>query len=148
MQHPSYRARSVTTPGFPGPGGGAAAKPLLPGQIATSYASSDDRVYVTVRGELDLVSGHQLRDQLSDALAASSSGLDLDLSGLSFCDCAGLNVLLELRQRALSRNKTVVIQDASAAIGRLLDLTGARDLFASREGRRCACSQPRARAVS
>ncbi|MGW4567426.1 STAS domain-containing protein [Streptomyces sp. NPDC004561] len=135
MQHPSHWAQSPTAPGVPYPGRSTAAKSLLPGQIATSYASSDDRVRVTVRGELDLVSGSQLRDQLSEALAASSRGLDLDLSGLSFCDCAGLSVLLELRRRALSGSKTVVIQDTSPAIDRLLDLLGAQDLFSSSRSR-------------
>ncbi|MGW4569508.1 STAS domain-containing protein [Streptomyces sp. NPDC004561] len=140
MQHPSHRTQSLTMPDLPCSGRNVAAKPLLTGQIATPYASSDDRVHVTVRGELDLVSGNQLRDQLSEALAASSGGLDLDLSGLSFCDCAGLSVLLELRQRALSRGKTVVIQDTSPAIDRLLHLVGAQDLFSPPQPR---CTEPR-----
>ncbi|MFI9805414.1 STAS domain-containing protein [Streptomyces sp. NPDC052301] len=140
MQHPSHRARSVTASGFPRPGRRVVAKPLPPGRIATSYASSGERVHVTVRGELDLVSGDRLRDRLSAALAASSSGLDLDLSGLSFCDCAGLSVLLELRRRALSQNKTVAIQDTSPAIDRLLELVGAQDLFSPPRPR---CTEPR-----
>ncbi|MER6474537.1 STAS domain-containing protein [Streptomyces collinus] len=101
-----------------------------------SCAPGDDRVRVTIRGELDLVSGSQLRGRLSEALAASASGLDLHLSGLRFCDCAGLSVLLELRRWALSEGKTVVIQDTSPAIDRLLDLIGAQDLFSP------SCSRP------
>ncbi|MEU4038446.1 STAS domain-containing protein [Streptomyces collinus] len=107
-----------------------------PGQIAVSCAPGDDRVRVTLRGELDLVSGSQLRGRLSEALAASPSGLDLHLSGLSFCDCAGLSVLMELRRRALSEGKAVVIQDTSPAIDRLLELIGAQDLFSP------LCSRP------
>ncbi|MEU2420027.1 STAS domain-containing protein [Streptomyces sp. NPDC007851] len=91
---------------------------------------------VTFRGELDLLSGSRLRGRLSEALAASSSGLDLHLSGLSFCDCAGLGVLLELRRQALGEGKTVVIQDTSPAVDRLLDLIGAQDLFSP------SCSRP------
>ncbi|AGS67120.1 hypothetical protein B446_33860 [Streptomyces collinus Tu 365] len=101
-----------------------------------SCAPGDDRVRVTLRGELDLVSGNRLRGRLSEALAASASGLDLHLSGLSFCDCAGLSVLMELRRRALSASKTVVIQDPSPAIDRLLHLIGAQDLFSP------SCSRP------
>ncbi|MGW0415401.1 STAS domain-containing protein [Streptomyces collinus] len=136
MQHPSRRAQSLTVPGALRPRRCTAATPPAPGQIAVSCAPVDDRVRVTIRGELDLVSGSQLRGRLSEALTASSRGLDLHLSGLSFCDCAGLSVLMELRQRALSESKTVVIQDTSPAIDRLLDLIGARDFFSP------SCSRP------
>ncbi|WP_078614601.1 STAS domain-containing protein [Streptomyces collinus] len=135
MQHPSRRAQFPAVPGVPCPRGSAPAAPA-PGRLAVSCAPGDDRVRVTLRGELDLVSGNRLRGRLSEALAASASGLDLHLSGLSFCDCAGLSVLMELRRRALSASKTVVIQDPSPAIDRLLHLIGAQDLFSP------SCSRP------
>ncbi|MFF8401698.1 STAS domain-containing protein [Streptomyces sp. NPDC015684] len=84
---------------------------------------------VTVFGELDLVSGDQIRPQLYDALATSASGVELDLSGLSFCDCAGLSVLLELRHRARTQGKTVTIRAADPAFDRLLHLIGGHELF-------------------
>ncbi|AGS70655.1 STAS domain-containing protein [Streptomyces collinus] len=129
MQHPSHPARTRTAPGVPCTRGHAAAKHLAPGRAVTSYATSGDRVRVTVRGELDLVSGNRLRGPLGEALTASTTGLDLDLSELAFCDCAGLTVLMELRLRALSRGKTVVIRRSGAATDRLLRLLGAQDLF-------------------
>ncbi|WP_435280143.1 STAS domain-containing protein [Streptomyces sp. 1222.5] len=82
-----------------------------------------------MRGELDIVSGDQIRAQLYDALATSTSGIELDLSGLGFCDCAGLSVLLELRRRALTQGKTVAIRAADPAFDRLLHLIGAHELF-------------------
>ncbi|MFF7969431.1 STAS domain-containing protein [Streptomyces sp. NPDC007903] len=103
------------------------------------YASSGNRNRVIVQGELDLVSGDQIRAHLVEALTASSSELELDLSGLSFCDCAGLNVLLELRQRALSQGKAVTIQAVSPTVDRLLDLTGAQELFSPERSR---CTEP------
>ncbi|MER7309571.1 STAS domain-containing protein [Streptomyces griseoluteus] len=103
------------------------------------FASSGNRSRVIVRGELDLVSGEQIRGRLVDALAASSDRLELDLSGVSFCDCAGLNVLLELRHRAVSQGKTVTIQAASPVVDRLLDLIGAQELFAPERSR---CAEP------
>ncbi|MEU4034202.1 STAS domain-containing protein [Streptomyces collinus] len=128
MQHPSHRAPSLRAPALPCQSGHAGAK-LPPGQTITSYATSGDRVRVTVRGELDLVSGDRLRNPLGEALATSTGGLDLDLSGLTFCDCAGLTVLLELRRRALSGGKTITIQHTSPTVDRLLRLLGAQDLF-------------------
>ncbi|MER7306787.1 STAS domain-containing protein [Streptomyces griseoluteus] len=92
-----------------------------------------------MRGELDLVSGEQIRGRLVEALTASPNRLELDLSGVSFCDCAGLNVLLELRHRALSQGKTVTIRAASPVVDRLLDLIGAQKLFAPE---RSWCTEP------
>ncbi|MFF8868335.1 STAS domain-containing protein [Streptomyces sp. NPDC015139] len=92
-------------------------------------------------GELDLASGDQIRPQLYDALAKSTSGIELDLSGLSFCDCAGLSVLLELRHRALTQEKSVTIRAADPAFDRLLHLIGAHELFPRPHSR---CPQPHA----
>ncbi|WP_405550530.1 STAS domain-containing protein [Streptomyces sp. NBC_01171] len=103
------------------------------------YASSGNRDRVTVQGELDLISGNQIRAHLVEALTASANGLELDLSGLSFCDCAGLSVLLDLRQRALSQGKAVTIQAVSPTVDRLLDLTGAQELFSPE---RSWCTEP------
>ncbi|WP_234438890.1 ANTAR domain-containing protein [Streptomyces sp. NRRL B-3229] len=90
--------------------------------------TAGDRVTVVCRGELD-VGAERLQPQLYDLLATSSMGVDLDLAGVGFCDCAGLNVLLDLRQEALDQGKTVTIASCGPALGRLLDLTGARELF-------------------
>ncbi|WP_345944847.1 ANTAR domain-containing protein [Streptomyces albus subsp. chlorinus] len=83
---------------------------------------------MSVRGELDL-QGHQLQPDLRRALERSGSGIDLDLSGVAFCDCSGLSVLLGLRRRALAQGKTVTIHSSSPPVERLLDLTGAGTLF-------------------
>ncbi|MFF8285189.1 STAS domain-containing protein [Streptomyces albus] len=84
------------------------------------------RVRVRVRGELDLA-GRRLLPELHHALRRSDSGIDLDLAGLAFCDCAGLSVLLEVRRRALAQGKTVTIVSSSPQVQRLLDLTGVRE---------------------
>ncbi|WP_232840648.1 ANTAR domain-containing protein [Streptomyces sp. Go-475] len=87
-----------------------------------------DRMTVTLWGELDLGSRRLLPD-LYDVLALSGSGVDLRLDSVGFCDCSGVNVLLDLRTRALDQGKTLVIRSAGRAVGRLLDLTGTRELF-------------------
>lgn len=91
---------------------------------------ADDRVLVVVSGDLDIDTEQMLQTALRDALAGSVSGVDLDLSGVEFCDCSGLNVLLRMRRRALADAKTVAIRTAGATVERLLDLTRTRPLFA------------------
>lgn len=100
----------------------------LPCPAATEIAPDGDRMRVSLRGELDL-SGQLLRGDLHEALRRSASGVDLDLTALTFCDCSGLNILLDLRLRALGQGKTVVVRGSSPAFERLLDLTGTWDLF-------------------
>ncbi|MEU6273313.1 STAS domain-containing protein [Streptomyces populi] len=139
MKQPSHRAQPLMAPDFPCPGKGGTAGLLPSGRASVSSAPSGNPTPVAIHGELDLVSGPQVRDRLGEALAASSGGLALDLSGLAFCDCAGLNVLLEIRHRALSQGKTVTIQAADPAIVRLLDLVGIQELFSSPRAR---CAEP------
>lgn len=102
---------------------------LVPCLVAVDVVPDGHRMRVSVRGELDF-GGQLLRRDLDEALRRSDSGIDLDLTALEFCDCSGLNILLGLRQRALGQGKTVAIRGSSPAVERLLDVTGARDLFA------------------
>ncbi|MFJ4282291.1 ANTAR domain-containing protein [Streptomyces massasporeus] len=88
-----------------------------------------DRMTVTMWGELDLGS-RRLLPELYDMLTLSGTGLDLRLDAVGFCDCAGLNALLELRTRAFDEGKTVTVRSSGIAVERLLDLTGTRELFA------------------
>ena len=87
------------------------------------------RVAVTIAGEIDLDTEQMLHRALRNALAESLSGLDLDLSGVEFCDCSGLNTLLRVRRRALRDAKTVVIRAADPAVERLLAITETSSLF-------------------
>ncbi|MEU9570810.1 ANTAR domain-containing protein [Streptomyces massasporeus] len=88
----------------------------------------DDRMTVTVWGELDLGS-RRLLPELYDMLTLSGTGLDLRLDAVGFCDCAGLNALLDLHTRAADEGKTVTVRSCGVAVERLLDLTGTRELF-------------------
>ncbi|MFI9809099.1 STAS domain-containing protein [Streptomyces sp. NPDC052301] len=131
MHDPARRAQSLTAPDPERTGDEAAARPVPPGRASMSYGADGHRVSVTVRGELDLDSGRQLRPDLHEALAGSAGDVDLDLSGLDFCDCAGLSVLQDLRQRAVALGRTVVVRSSSPAFDRLLLLVGAQELFTS-----------------
>lgn len=120
------------------PNGGAADRANTAGPPAVSPACllvtavrpDGDRVMVEVSGELDLDTSERLRRVLREALNRSVRGVDLDLKGVSFCDCSTLNILLNLRNRALEQDKTIAIHAASTAVDRLLDLTGTQTLFA------------------
>ncbi|MFF7215154.1 STAS domain-containing protein [Streptomyces sp. NPDC008238] len=83
------------------------------------------RTEAVVIGELDAGTAPELRRALFAALEAGD-GLDLDLRDVTGCDGAGLNALLELRNRALAAHRTLTVTAASDTVLRLLDLTGNR----------------------
>jgi anti-anti-sigma factor len=99
-------------------------------ELAISSRDEGDHTVVTVRGDLDLTTDQQLQCALRSALLRSPHGIELDLGGVGFCDCSGLNTLLNTRQQALKDAKTVTIRHAGPAVQRILDMTGAVSLFA------------------
>ncbi|MFH9658380.1 STAS domain-containing protein [Streptomyces sp. NPDC017248] len=118
---------TTATPGLTGPGGTQRRTP--PSLVAAAYTPCGSRTRVTVLGELDFDSARALWPGLQEALAGASAGLDFDLGGVDFCDCAGFNFLLDLRRQALGQGKTVALHAVSPAVDRLLTLIGARELF-------------------
>ncbi|MGW0909614.1 STAS domain-containing protein [Streptomyces sp. NPDC002853] len=119
------------------PGGEAAAHawdthPLLPRlQLPATVDTVPDgaRVTVIMRGELDLDTCQQLRPDLLRALSVSARGIDLHLREVTFCDCSGTNLMLELRKLALRHGKTVTVLSSSPAVDRVFELTAIRGLF-------------------
>ncbi|MGW0535314.1 anti-sigma factor antagonist [Streptomyces sp. NPDC003032] len=112
--------------------GGRPLAPLPPMPLPTTFDAlvDGDRLIVMLRGELDLDTGRRLRPGLRHTLSRSARVIELDLSGVGFCDCSGLNVLLNLRQWALEQGKAITIGSHSRAVERMLELTGTRHLFA------------------
>ncbi|MYS95666.1 MULTISPECIES: ANTAR domain-containing protein [Streptomyces] len=122
-------ARSHTQEGAVSAAGDSAPTEIPPCMATMDVVPDGDRMTVTVWGELDLGSRRLLPD-LHDILTLSGSGIDLRLDAIGFCDCSGLNMLLDLRMRALDQGKTVAVRSSGRAVERLLDLTGTRALFA------------------
>ena len=101
----------------------------------TVTAAAGGRARVVVVGEIDLDSAADLRRVLAAALQAST-GLEIDLAKVSFCDCSGLHVLMDTRHESLSSGQTTAVIDASPCVRRLLGLTGTLDLLAVTTPRR------------
>lgn len=127
MPEPASRAQPLMAEGIAGADSGSGASYVPCG--ATVVAQDGARVSVVVRGELDFDADRWLGRDLEDALRRSVDGVTLDLSAVDFCDCAGLSILLSLRAQALGQGKTVAVRSSSPMVERLLDLTGAGELF-------------------
>jgi anti-anti-sigma factor len=82
-----------------------------------------------VRGEIDLATAPQLRNELLRHLT-TAEGLWLDLKGVTFMDSSGLHVLIASQRRADLLGAHLVIARASTAVEKVLEVTGAGPLFA------------------
>jgi anti-anti-sigma factor len=73
------------------------------------------------------------QDMMLRVMCRHSPSLLLDLSGVSFMDCAGLRALLLTRRLAAMRGGSVCLITESPAVHRIIDLLGVRDVFPVRE---------------
>ena len=87
------------------------------------------RTVAAVTGEIDYDSAPVLEQALAHALRSRVTRLELDLTGVGFCDCAGLDVLLHARRLARDAQVELTLTGTSTAFRRLLELTGTRGLF-------------------
>lgn len=79
---------------------------------------------VRVNGELDVCSAPDLRAALVDVTARKPRRIVLELSELRFIDSSGLHVLVRARTAAQEFGGVVEIAGPSAAVTRLLRITG------------------------
>jgi len=86
-------------------------------------------VSVAVSGELARPVGAAVAGRLTEVLDKPAPAVELDLSGLRFCDIAGLRLLLELRERAVADGRQVRVVKASDAVRTLMRLTDTAALF-------------------
>ncbi|KPI04154.1 anti-anti-sigma regulatory factor, SpoIIAA [Actinobacteria bacterium OV450] len=99
------------------------------GLLTVVVEPGPQRTRVRVSGEIYTDDDADLRKDLTAALNASPGGLDVDLSGVTFCDSKGLHVLLDLHQQALQAGKTFVLTTLSHPLARLLHITGTQDVL-------------------
>lgn len=115
---------------------------IAPSAPVVEVFDRGDRAAVAVYGEIDFDVAPALDDGLRAALERSVSGLDLELESMTFCDGAGLRVLLGVRQAALEAGKTVRLRSASPPVARLLRVTRTHGLFADATGLEPAHPRP------
>ncbi|MFJ7265436.1 STAS domain-containing protein [Streptomyces sp. NPDC099050] len=86
---------------------------------------------VRVSGEMDISRVDEVRALLLEAVTRAGGPTDIvvDLSGLSFCDSAGLNLLLRARLQAEESGHTLRLAAPSAQMLRLLEITDSLPLF-------------------
>ncbi|WP_033216380.1 STAS domain-containing protein [Kitasatospora phosalacinea] len=90
---------------------------------------------VRAGGEIDLDTAPGVGRELARALAAHPEVV-LDLSAVTFMDCAGLRVLLGARALADRNGARLALRGVGPPVARLLELTGLDDSLAPRPAAR------------
>lgn len=88
-----------------------------------------DRVVITVRGDVDLLTAPTLGELLRVTIAGSPTDVVLDLAGLSFMDARGLGVIARALQRMRSTGASLFVRSAPPQTAWLLDVTGLAPLL-------------------
>ncbi len=81
-----------------------------------------------LQGEIDASSSPLLSEHL-DPLPGAADEVVLDMAGVTFVDSSGLRVLIDAHQRAAHAGRTLVLDEPSTVVRRLLDISGLEDLL-------------------
>jgi len=100
------------------------------GLQVTTFAGPS--LVVEIRGEIDVFSAPGLRDELLRVIRRYGPQLALDLAGVTFIDCAGVNVLLATRRRAGLEDGSVDVIGVSPRVRRVISLLGLEWAFGLR----------------
>ncbi|MEW2168131.1 STAS domain-containing protein [Streptomyces sp. NPDC007084] len=93
------------------------------------------RTVVRVVGEVDHLTSPRLADGLEAVLAGGAGWVEVEFAGVSFCDCAGLGVLLRARRQAEAAGVRLHLGGPfQPSVGRLLALTELTPVLTSPAG--------------
>jgi anti-sigma B factor antagonist len=99
-----------------------------PRQLELSCRTDGDRnQVVSVTGELDIATAEQAYTFISDVIDAWEPGpapVSIDLSGLTFCDAAGLGVLARIARHARQAGRQLRLTAARPSLLKIMRITG------------------------
>jgi anti-anti-sigma factor len=116
----------MTANGADHPSMRTAPEPIEPFLVTVGIES--DRVVIGVRGELDTSTAPPLSAVLTAVVAMGHADLVLDFTKLSFMGAAGLGVIAGLSNSMQQRDGRLALRNPSAAVRRVLDITGVGSL--------------------
>jgi anti-sigma B factor antagonist len=88
----------------------------------------DGLVRIALGGEIDIATAGQARAAIEDALLGyEPSRVDLDLSGVSFLDSTGINMMMALHRAAAERGCRLTASRPQRQVARVLALVGVEE---------------------
>ncbi|MFI1648558.1 STAS domain-containing protein [Streptomyces avidinii] len=104
----------------------SAEDPMKTALIDLRTTARDDRgLEVTLSGELDFWTAEQVEPRLHRLAGAGHRNLILDLSSLSFCDSAGIDLFIRLNRRCRASGTRLLLCDVPPTVVKSIRVLGA-----------------------
>ena len=89
---------------------------------------------VSLRGEVDIVQAHELRERLVSAIRNEDLGLVVDLTSATYIDSVGVSLLFELAERLSERQlRLAVVVPEGGLVTRVIRIVNLRSVAAVHE---------------
>lgn len=98
--------------------------------LTLAHRREQDSIVITVTGELDLCTARLHHDELLALCTSEGVRVVLELAGLTFCDAAGLSLLLQARDQVAATGGDTALAAPPRAVTRVLGLAGLTSAFA------------------
>jgi len=103
----------------------AGESPIVVSPFAIEVSGEPASPVVLVRGEIDVATSPQLRNDLNALVARGARHITLDFSGVSFVDSSGLGVLVGAYKRLRDDEEgSVRIVGAQPSVRKVFEITG------------------------
>ena len=97
--------------------------------LEISIDRSSPRLDVVLVGEIDFATAPLLLDAVLEQLDRDEPEAWLDLSGVTFCDSAGVGTFVRLQQEAAARGGQLTLFEPHGSVLRVLQVTHIDDLI-------------------
>ena len=98
--------------------------------LGLDVMEQNGRAVLSVRGEVDVYTAPQLREQLIQLVDAGNRNIVVDLEGVEFLDSTGLGVLVGGLKRVRSHDGDLALVCTQRRILKVLEITGLTKVFA------------------
>jgi anti-anti-sigma factor len=98
----------------------------------------DGHATAVIRGELDAATADAAREYVAGIIVRSSGPVEVDLTGLSFCDARGLRALVGMAACARANGRKLRLTGTRPGIVKIMRITGVDANFPELLGQRLA----------
>jgi anti-anti-sigma factor len=102
--------------------------------LVVSARRDGPKAIVEMDGELDLYGSPQLTSTVERLIEARPNVIEIDASGLTFADSAGLRAFLVARKEAETAGIELRVTKISEPLDRVLEMTGLREVLGTQAG--------------
>lgn len=96
-------------------------------EVIVSLAAGGHEVWL--RGELDMATAPELRDELGQLASEDPAPVTIDLSDLTFIDSTGLSVLVGALKLLRQQGGDMVLRSPGPGTRKVLEITGLTEVF-------------------